>query len=302
MKHNFVWRSTYSVQRIIVFLAMIVFVSLACALPSQSETEKPPQVPQVRSTEPTETEGPPPTPTLPPPPTPTAQPLPPALVEADPPAGTDIALQGALTFYFNQPMDRGSVEGALVGHPELSGRLNWLDDATLTFEPDAALPPGTNLTVELGTTALAANGLALQDPVRLSYQTAPQFQAIQLLPEPGTVEADPGSAIVVTFDQPVVPLGADPNTLPAAFRVEPAVAGTGEWINTSTYIFYPDPALSGGLMYEVTLNRELRNTAGVPFAGLAGTQGQYTWSFSTALPQLLSILPADGNASIQSIA
>jgi len=298
MKHNFVWRSTFSVQRIFVFLTMLVFVSLACSLPLQSEPEEVTQAPQDHSAAPTDTEGPPPTPTLPPPPTPTAQPLPPALVEVNPPSGTDISLQGALTFYFNQPMDRGSVEGALGGYPELSGRLDWLDDATLTFEPDTAFPPGINLTVELDTTALAANGLALQDPVRLSYQTAPQFQAMQMLPGPGTVEADPGSAIVVMFDQPVVPLGADPNTLPAAFSVDPVVTGAGEWVNTSTYIFYPDPALYGGLMYEVTLNRELRNTAGAPFAGLAGNPGQYAWSFSTALPQLLSVIPADGNASI----
>ena len=91
--------------------------------------------------------------------------------------------------------------------------LNWLDDATLVFEPDSALPPSTDLTVELGTTALAANGLAMLEPVRLLYRTAAPLQAIQVLPQPGTVEADPSSAIVTTFDQPVVPLGADPETL-----------------------------------------------------------------------------------------
>jgi uncharacterized protein YfaS (alpha-2-macroglobulin family) len=298
MKRNFVWRSTFSVQRIFVFLAMLIFVSLACSLPPQPETEEAPPTRQAPAAAPAEIDDLPPTPTLPPPPTPTAQPLPPTLVEAEPAPGSAIPLKSALTFYFNQPMDRGSVEGALVGEPGLSGRLQWVDDATLVFEPDTALPPATDLTVELGTTALAANGLALQEPIRLSYRTAPRFQAIQVLPEPDTVEADPGSAIVATFDQPVVPLGADPNTLPAAFSIEPAVTGDGEWINTSTYIFYPDPHLYGGTTYNVTLNRDLRSSAGAPLVGIADTQGQYYWTFSTALPQMLSVTPEEGATSV----
>ena len=215
MKRKFVWRSTFRFQPVFIFLAVLIFVSLACSLPSQSEPDELSNTPATASAD---TAGPPPTPTVPPPPTPTAQPLPPALVEADPPPGADLPLQGSLTFYFNQPMDRGSVEGALVGQPELSGKLNWLDDATLVFAPDAAFPPATDLTVELGTAALAANGLALLEPVRLAYRTAAPVQAIQVLPEPGTAETDPGSAIVATFDQPLVPLGADPGTLPAAFQ------------------------------------------------------------------------------------
>lgn len=295
MTHKSVWLSTFSPRRIFVFLAMFVFISFACSLPLQSEPE---DGAQTSDSAPAPTEGPSPTPTLPPPPTPTAQPLPPALVESDPHPGAAIPLQGALTFYFNQPMDRGSVEGALVGQPELSGRFNWVDDSTLVFEPDAALPPSTDLTVELGVTALASNGLAMLEPVFLSYQTAPSFQAIQVLPEPGIVEADPGSAIVATFDQPIVPLGGDSSRLPTAFSVEPAISGEGEWINTSTYIYYPDPALYGGMTYKVTLNRDLRSTSDSPFVGLADSQGQYTWSFSTALPQMLSVAPGEGASSI----
>ena len=282
------------VRRIFFVLAVLIFVSLACALPSQTQTT---EMPQTLNSASTEIEDLPPTSTIPPPPTPTAQPLPPTLVEANPPPGVDIPLKGALTFYFDQPMDRGSVEGALQGEPQLSGRLNWLDDATLVFEPDAALPPSIVLTVELGTTALAANGLAMLEPVRLSYRTAAPLQAIQVLPEPGTIEADPSSAIVTTFDQPVVPLGADPETLPSAFSIEPAATGAGEWVNTSTYIFYPDPPLVGGTTYNVFLNTDLRSTSDGPFIGMADFQGN-SWSFSTASPRLRSVIPEEGSGSV----
>ena len=42
-------------------------------------------------------------------PTFTPQPLPPTIVETDPPAGSNISLNGSITFYFNQAMDQNSV-------------------------------------------------------------------------------------------------------------------------------------------------------------------------------------------------
>jgi len=274
-------------------LLLILAIGLACSLPSQSQPENGARTPEI-----VDNEGSPPSPTLPPPPTPTPQPLPPALVEVNPMPGTDIALQGEFTFFFNQPMDRGSVESALVGDPQLSGQLSWLDDATLVFQPDAAYPPDTPLTVELGTTARAANGLAFLEPVRLAYRTAAPMHAVQMLPAPGSVDADPASAIIATFNQPVVPLGADPGTLPAAFSVTPAVSGHGEWINTSTYAFYPDPPMYGGTTYTASLNHELRSTAEGSFDGLIDSPGNYSWSFSTATPRLLSISPQADSSSV----
>src|SRR4030065_86084 len=78
------------------------------------------------------------TPTLPSP-TPTPQPLPPALVETDPLPGAQIALKNPIKFYFNQPMDRPSVEGALSGEPVLSGSFTWQDDSSVTFSSDSAI-------------------------------------------------------------------------------------------------------------------------------------------------------------------
>ncbi len=85
-----------------------------------------------------------PTKTAPPSPTPLPPDLPPALVETDPLLGAQIVLDSPLTFYFNQPMDRPSVESAISGIPDLSGSFTWLDDASLTFTPDSPYMPGTS--------------------------------------------------------------------------------------------------------------------------------------------------------------
>jgi hypothetical protein len=63
------------------------------------------------------------------------------------------------------------------------------------------------------------------------------------------------------------------------------VNGKGEWINTSTYIFYPQPALAGGASYQVLINQDLVSTAGSPLETTA------SWSFSTELPRLVSVSP-----------
>src|SRR5262245_3709298 len=81
-----------------------------------------------------------PTPAIP---TPTSfqQSLPPALVETDPPLGSVIGHQSPITFYFNQAVNKPSVESAMTGLP--TGTFTWNDDSTLVFTPTQTYPPDT---------------------------------------------------------------------------------------------------------------------------------------------------------------
>lgn len=213
--------------------------------------------------------------------------LPPALVEVDPLPGSELRPGDQPVFYFNQPMDRDSVEAAFAAQPEQDGRLEWVDDATLRYIPLAqAAAQGLEITVGAG--ARSAGGLALPDPVAVRYQAAGPLRVAERLPAEDAVEVNPSAAIAVTFNRPVVALGASEQDAPAAFRFEPEPPGRGEWINTSAYIFYPEPALAGGVSYTVHLNPDLVSAAG---AGLADDQ-PLEWSFTTAAPELLSIQPS----------
>jgi len=64
---------------------------------------------------------------------PTARPafLPPGLVEVQPLAHSELQPTIEPVFYFNQSMDRASVESAFEFQPQLSVRYEWLDDSTL---------------------------------------------------------------------------------------------------------------------------------------------------------------------------
>ncbi len=262
-----------------VAILVLILVGLACGLPQQT------------SQDPT-----PPQPTNPPPPTiePTSIPvleLPPAVVETYPLTGSSIPVDSPLTFYFNQPMDKGSVEGALQGRPGLSGRFNWVDDATLMFITDAQFPAGTALEVMLNQTARAANGLALPNPISLSFRTSGPLELTQGIPAPDSVEINPISPVIVAFNQPVVQLGPTQDNLPSAIIIDPLVSGYGEWINTSTYRFTPDPALAGGRDFSIRLNPDLESVAGTKLARPEDQPLPTEWTFSTASPRLVSVEP-----------
>lgn len=262
---------------------LFIAVSLACSMPGFRGTSPTPLPPAVS-----------PTAAVPPTPTATPEPLPPDLVEIDPPPGVELSLNRQLTLYFNQPMERTSVQQDLQVQSAVPTDLEWVDDSTLILHPQDLLPPESEVTLSLGGQARSLNGLALTRPVQLSYRTVGYLRPEKALPEAGSVEVDPQSAVVVTFNRPVAPLG-ETEGLPAAFSLEPQVPGRSEWLNTSTFIFYPEPALNGGAVYTARLNPDLRSLDGSP---LDESEPLLEWTFSTALPRLIKIEPSPETGQI----
>src|ERR1051325_11736076 len=211
-------------------------------------------------------------------PTPTSfqQTLPPALVETNPPLGSLIGQQSPITFYFNQPVNKPTAESALTGLP--AGTFTWNDDATLVFTPSQPYAPDTTLNFSIAKSIQSANGFGIAEPIDLSFMVADYLRPAIFLPKPDSEDVNVEAAIVASFNQPVVALGGDAASQPLAFSVQPPVKGRGEWINTSTYIFYPDPAMAGGTQYTVSLNPDLKTVTGV---GLE-TNEPVTWKFTTS--------------------
>ena len=170
---------------------LLVLVSLACSISA-------PGIPSVFAT-----------------PTPTPQPLPPTIIETVPPVGSELPLQNTLIVYFSTPMDHASVESALTSDFPEGFIFNWVDDSTLSVTPKAALPADGQVTFTLAVSAKAANGLALLAPITFSYHVVGPLQVAQVLPADQAKDVSPDSAVVVSFNQPVVALGADSASLPA---------------------------------------------------------------------------------------
>ena len=211
-----------------------------------------------------------------------------ALIETDPLLNTVIGHRSPITFYFNQGMNKASVESSINGLPD--GTFTWTDEATVTFSPTQPYQPDAKLDIEIADSIQSASGFGIPEPIQISFTVADYLRGTNLLPKANTTDVNVDAAIAVSFNQPVVPLGADSALLPPAFTVLPSTEGNGEWVNTSTYIFYPEPAMSGGTEYTVSMNGNLQTVSGV---GLDGSVVN-AWKFLTATPRVVSISPSTG--------
>ncbi len=282
-----VFANSGRIVKLLWVLIILLIAGQACALPSQGPQEDAQVIPTAVPTivialEETKTAVP----------TPVA-PLPPALVEVVPLSHTELAPGIAPVFYFNQPMDRASVEASLEIQPPLAARYEWLDDSTLRLIPDQPVNAEVSLNLTINARARAVNGLAMLQPIQVDYRAVESLRVVERLPQPGGEDINPSSAVVVTFNRPIVPLAAEPAGLTPAFTIEPSpglppVNGRGEWLNTSTYIFYPEPVLYGGTQYVVRMNPDLTAFDGSP---LPADQVDQEWSFRTASPAILSLKP-----------
>jgi len=238
-----------------------------------------------------------PTPTIAPtnpPPTPTAlPPVNPVVADHFPNTGDELALDGSIDVYFDQPMDKPSVEAAFTTDPKVDGKFSWLDDSTLHFTPNAPLQQATRYKVTIGTGAKSAAGIILKDPFTFNADTIGYLVVTQVLPAPDTQQVDVKAAITVMFNRPVVPLGlttdpANAANLPNPLQLDPPVAGKGEWLNTSIFVFRPDTALAGSTTYKATVKSGLTSTTG------SLLQSNFDWSFSTLPPSVAQVNPVLG--------
>jgi hypothetical protein len=211
---------------------------------------------------------------------------PPALIETDPPLNSVIGHQSPITFYFDQPMNKPSVESALSGLPE--GTFTWNDEATLIFTPTQPYPSNTKLNIVMAASIQSGTGFGVSAPIELSFTVADHLRGTNLLPKANTTDVNVGAAIAISFNQPVVALGADSSSLTSAFNIQPAVSGRGEWINTSTYVFYPESSMQGGTEYTVSVDENLRSVTGV---GLDRSVPN-AWKFVTSRPRVVTLEPS----------
>ena len=219
--------------------------------------------------------------------------FPAALLEAWPADGSVLDRQPEITFYFNQPMNRTSVEKNLTFQPPLPGKFTWVDGATLKYTPDLPLPLLPDLKIDLDSRASALSGQTFQPAVSLTYHFPSALKIRERIPKPESSQVDPSGPLMISFNQPIVPLmaGAKADDTPA-FTLSPQAEGKGTWLNTSTYMFYPAPALKGNTTYQITLRPDL----------VGGQQGG-DWKFTTAriAVSFAKPDPADGLLSLDGL-
>lgn len=215
------------------------------------------------------------------------EPLPPHVIDVWPLPGVELVGDEPLTITFDQPMNRSSVESALSTAPGFAVRFSWPDDRSVVLVPEGGWPRATSFDISIGTQSEAQNGLGLEDPYQFTIQTVGALEVAAVAPAADAEGIASDARILVTFNRPVVPLvsTADLAALPVPIRIEPAINGEGEWLNTAIYQFTPSEALKGGTQYTLTVPAGLETVTG------ALLETDYVWQFRTLAPQILDISP-----------
>ncbi len=220
--------------------------------------------------------------------------IPPQVVDTNPARGEELPLDGVVTFYFDQAMDRASVESAIKISPAIKGTVEWQNDSTAVFHPSQPLQRATEYTFTLDSSARSKSGAPLRDTFALKLRTVGVLEVAQVLPASGSKDVEATPTITVIFNRPVVPLlpVEEMGKLPSPITISPAADGKGEWLNTSIYTFKPTTPLKGGTTYTVTVKKGLTDITG------SALQNDVTFSFSTVSPRVIEFQPADNGGRI----
>ncbi len=222
-------------------------------------------------------------------------PLPPHVTEIQPYPGEEVLSDQPITVRFDQPMDSASVEAAWQMTPEAPIQFTWVDERTVQAIPQGGWQRATRYHVTLGTGARSAEGTSLEEAYRFFVQAIGYLEVSAVIPAENAEGVAADATITVSFNRPVVPLvyTGDLESLPDPLQFEPAVEGTGEWINTSIYQFTPAKPLAGGTTYTVTVKAGLSDPLG------ATLEEPFVWRFSTLAPEILNASPYPNQANVR---
>lgn len=208
----------------------------------------------------------------------------PQIIGQKPAAGERLGPLPVFEYVFDRPMQTSETGAAWSlldanGKP-LNGVITWKDERTFQFKPDQALTAGQAYTGIFSTAATGADGSKLLEEIQFSYQTTSGLMVGQVFPADQTTDVDANTAITVIFNKPVIPIMTleDQAKLPSPITIQPAISGSGSWVNSSVYVFQPENSLKSGAEYKVSVQSGLKDTTGTAL------EQPFTWSFSTQSP------------------
>jgi hypothetical protein len=192
------------------------------------------------------------------------------------PEGGGVSENATVRLVFSEPMDRSSVERALLVEPGAVGTFAWSGDA-VELTPAAPLARNTTYRVSIGADAtdLAGNGLA---PHAWSFTTEPVREPSNATPPrvvshaPVGDKVPPGKPVVIAFSEPM-----DRASVEASLTVSPPLAGPLKvWWEDNTVHVRGHRAMEHGTTYTVTLDGDVRDAQGETMGA------DHAWSFTTA--------------------
>ncbi len=111
------------------------------------------------------------------------------------------------------------------------------------------------------------------------------------IPPVGATSVPPSANIVLVFDRPMVPLSQVQNATVQKTKwpvtIRPMIKGQWRWLGTTAVRFVPDVPLPLATMFTVTVPAGIQSISG------ESTEQDFSWSFETERPMILSTEPSE---------
>ncbi|MEW6030767.1 MAG: Ig-like domain-containing protein, partial [Chloroflexota bacterium] len=211
------------------------------------------------------------------------QPTGPQVVGQNPIEGGRLDLMGTIEITFDRDMDPAKTAAAFslrADDEPVPGQATWRGARTLVFTPESKLKPSTVYTAVFSADAAAADGTPLLESIELEFKTVEALAVSQVFPAPDTEDVSVDSSITVIFNHPVAPVTIveEQDNLPQPLTFTPALAGRGEWVNSSVYVYQPETVLLSGTRYTVRVDAGLKDVSGDALGE------SFRWEFGTYPP------------------
>jgi len=203
-----------------------------------------------------------------------------------------------LNFDFPEDMNRQSVESNLILPTGFEGDFNWLDNRNLTLVPKVATQEGDLYYFTLQRSAKKLNGSYIGEDLVYRFEIAGAPEIVSHLPASDSTNISADSNITLIFDRPVAPLsavqGSDSTFTPAGWSVTitPAIDGNWRWVGTTAVKFEPKDKLMLATKYTISI------PAGISVQNNDQTDADFTFSFETERPTILTTSPEMNSASV----
>lgn len=214
-----------------------------------------------------------------------------------------IGASSPLRLSFAEPMDHASVEKNLMLPTDVQAAVSW-EGEELVLRPASKLTEKRTYVVTVGGAAMKSSGQQLGKDMDFTFIVAGAPVVSARIPSPHAKNIAPKTDIVIVFDRPVVPLTQVQGDRAAdrwkdwPVTISPPLKGRWRWLGTTTASFEIDEEMTEATAYTVSVPK------GIAMINGETTEQDFTWTFETERPRVLSATPTgslEGPTSVMSI-
>jgi hypothetical protein len=165
---------------------------------------------------------------------------------------------------FDQKMDTTSTEAALSISPLFEYSIMWLDNQQMIIHPHAPLDDNTTYSVTLGSSALSADGTALNEELEFSFTSTLRNPPVVLgsMPDSGQTGIPSNYPIQIVFDRSM-----DTQSVEAVLGISPNIEYVTTWYEANMVLeITPTADLPAGTIFTVTIGLGALSNYDIPMA------------------------------------